>query len=67
MKKRKPADGVERVTLNRVEVAALLGIGTSKVQELTNTGRIPYIRFGRIVLYPREQVLNWISKLPRID
>lgn len=67
MKKRKPAPGVERVTMNRVEVAAMIGIGTSKVQEMTNSGRIPYVRFGRVVLYPRDQVLAWLSKLPRID
>lgn len=67
MNKRSPKSEVEPLVYTRQEVAALLGIGCTKLQELTTAGVIPHIRIGRTIRFPRAKLIAWLEKLPKLD
>lgn len=44
------------------EVAAMLGVKRWRVQELSRTGDLPTVRFGRTLRYRRSAVERWIEE-----
>ncbi|WP_448629545.1 helix-turn-helix domain-containing protein [Cellulomonas soli] len=48
----------DRQVLNRVEVAALLGIDARTVTSGVESGSIPGLRIGRRILIPRQPLLD---------
>jgi len=50
-----------KLTLNRREAAALLGIGEKLLWSKTKANRIPHVRIGGRVLYPREVLQRWLE------
>jgi excisionase family DNA binding protein len=50
-----------KLTLNRKEAAALLGIGVKLLWSKTKANRIPHIRIGGRVLYVREVLERWLE------
>lgn len=59
-----PADGTpsqERLTVNRREAAAMLGISERLLWTWTNARQIPHIRIGARVLYPLAALRQWLE------
>ena len=52
----------EPLLLRASEVAAVLGIGRTKVFELLRTGDLPAVRLGRCVRVPRAALAMWIAE-----
>jgi excisionase family DNA binding protein len=50
----------QREVLNAKQVAKLLGVHLSTVYEAANLGRIPHRRLGRLLLFERSAVLDWV-------
>lgn len=50
-----------KLTLNRKEAAALLGIGEKLLWSKTKANRIPHLRIGGRVLYVREVLERWLE------
>lgn len=44
------------------EVAALLQLRPSWVQEQTRRGNVPCVRLGRFVRYREEEIREWIAR-----
>lgn len=51
----------ERLTVNRREAAAMLGISERLLWTRTNAGEIPHVRIGSRVLYPVDELKQWLS------
>lgn len=51
----------DRLTVNRREAAAMLGISERLLWTWTNAGHIPHVRIGSRVLYPVEALRQWLS------
>ncbi len=44
------------------EVRRMLGgIGRNTLYEWVNQGKIPHKRIGRVILFPRKQVQEWLE------
>jgi excisionase family DNA binding protein len=56
-----PTPAEPKLTLNRKEAAALLGIGVKLLWSKTKANRIPHIRIGGRVLYVREVLERWLE------
>ena len=54
-----PSDYPE--VMNQVQVALLLGLSRSSVQEYTQNGTIPHLKLGRRCLYSKTKVLQWVE------
>jgi excisionase family DNA binding protein len=50
------------LAVNRREAAAMLGISERLLWTWTNTGTIPHVRIGTRVLYPVEQLRQWLER-----
>jgi excisionase family DNA binding protein len=48
--------------LTAAEVAELLSVSKSWVEERAREGDIPHVRLGRYRRYQREEVLAWLSE-----
>jgi len=44
------------------EAARVLGIGVRLLWTKTNSGEIPHFRLGRRVLYPVDQLRDWMAR-----
>lgn len=53
---------MERLLLSPSEVAALLGIGRSRVYEFLAAGILPSIRMGRSIRIPASSLREWIDR-----
>ena len=42
--------------------AKMLGIGTRKLWELTNSKQVPHLRIGRAVVYRVEALNEWLAE-----
>jgi excisionase family DNA binding protein len=49
--------------LNAEQVAAMIGMTTDYVYELSRRGRIPTITFGRTRRYRREAIEQWLAEI----
>ena len=54
-----PSDYPE--VMNQAQVALLLGLSRSSVQEYTKNGSIPHLKLGRRCLYSKTTVLQWVE------
>lgn len=41
------------------EIAELLGVSTQTVYDYAGFGKIPHIRLGRRLVFPRDAVMEW--------
>ncbi len=53
---------IPRVTLRQAEAAKSLGVSERMLFTLTREKNVPHIRFGRVVLYPVEQLHKWAKE-----
>jgi len=60
---------VPRIALRPREAAAALGIGTRKLWEITadRTSGIPHTRFGKVVVYPVDELCRWLAKQAKAE
>jgi excisionase family DNA binding protein len=58
----KGGDSQGRLAVSRGEAAAMLGISARLLWTWTNAGQIPHVRIGARVLYPVEQLREWLGK-----
>jgi excisionase family DNA binding protein len=54
------AEGDEAINLNERQAAKFLGIGARTLWQLRRDGRVPYVRFGRTVRYPKPLLTKWL-------
>ena len=59
--KKEPVSYPERLLLDSVEVAALLGLSRTKVFQMMARAELPVIRIGRCVRVPRSALEEWIA------
>lgn len=52
---------IGKLALNTAELAAALGIGKSKAQELLKTPGFPTVRLGRRVVVPVDALKEWLD------
>ncbi len=50
-----------RLALRPREAAKALGIGERLLWSKTNAGEIPCVRIGRVIVYPIEQLREWLA------
>jgi len=63
MHKRKPTKvTVEPLLLTIPQVAAMLGLGRSKVYDLIREEGLPTARFGTAVRVPAEELKQWVKR-----
>ena len=53
---------VERLALRPKEAAKALGIGERLLWSKTNCGEIPHARIGRTVVYPVDQLREYLAE-----
>lgn len=56
-----PSPSDRRLAVSRREAAQLLGISERLLWTWTNAGVIPHVRIGARVLYPVDQLREWLS------
>lgn len=54
--------GITPELLDARQVAQMLSIGRNQVYELAHGGRLPCIRFGSRMRFPRSAILKWIEQ-----
>jgi excisionase family DNA binding protein len=52
----------EPMLLRPAEAARFLAISPRKLWELTNMREVPFIRIGRSLRYPVEELRSWVTK-----
>lgn len=50
------------LALRTRDAAAALGISERTLQELTATGKVPFVKIGRANLYPVKELSEWLSR-----
>ncbi len=53
---------ITRVTMTSKEAAKYIGIGYSKILELTAANKIPHIRLGKTYYYTKEFIDKWLEE-----
>ncbi len=56
-------DSSPRLALRPKDAARALGIGERKLWSITadQTSGIPHVRFGRVVVYPVDELRRWLA------
>lgn len=54
--------GDEPLLLKPDQVAKMLGLGRTKVYEMTARGELPVTRIGTAVRVPRRELVEWIER-----
>jgi excisionase family DNA binding protein len=57
----------DALALRAGEAARLLRISTRFLAQLTREGKIPHKRVGRAILYPVEELREWLRRCPSPD
>jgi excisionase family DNA binding protein len=52
----------EPILLRVDEVAGMLGLGRSKVYDMTNVGELPVVKLGSPVRVPKQELRKWIER-----
>lgn len=52
---------LEPTLIRSAQAAHLLTISERKLWQLTNAGKVPYVRIGRSVRYDPDDLLHWIE------
>lgn len=53
---------MKSITLKARQAAAYLGISYWKILDMVKKGEIPHIRAGKLVLFRRETLDNWLAE-----
>lgn len=53
--------------LNTTEVSELIGCSSQVVRGLCHTNQIPFIRYGRAFIFPRDRIRSWLDKQATIN
>jgi predicted DNA-binding transcriptional regulator AlpA len=54
---------IQKPMLNTADLAELLGVKKQSVHKFRMLGKGPsFVKSGRIILYPRQAVLEWLEK-----
>ena len=61
-KRKQAATNVEPLLLTIPQVAAMLGLGRSKVYELIRDEGLPTARFGTAIRAPAEELKEWVKR-----
>ena len=61
-KRKQAATNVEPLLLTIPQVAAMLGLGRSKVYELIRDEGLPTARFGTAIRVPAEELKEWVKR-----
>lgn len=56
------APAKEKEFLTRGELAALIGVTTRQVDYMRKSGRLPWIKQGRRVLFKTEDIRRWLEQ-----
>jgi len=56
------AHDIPRLGLRPKEAARALGIGTRLLWEKTNCNEIPHVRVGKAIVYPVEQLREYLAR-----
>lgn len=51
-----------RITLKAREAASFLGISYWKLLDMAKRGEIPHVRVGKLLLFRRDSLENWLVK-----
>lgn len=51
----------DRLALTRAEAARSIGISERLLWSMTIAGKVPHVRVGRRVLYPKQELREWLS------
>jgi excisionase family DNA binding protein len=54
--KTKTHTNIEKLLLNKDEVAHLIGCSWRHVQNLTHSGILPYVKLGRLIRYRKQDI-----------
>ena len=62
-----PDPAIPCLALRPREAAKALGIGERKLWELTadRSSGIPFVRFGRAILYPVRELMDWLAEMAK--
>ena len=61
-KRKQAATNVEPLLLTIPQVAAMLGLGRSKVYDLIRDEGLPTARFGTAIRVPAEELKEWVKR-----
>ena len=50
------------LALRSRDAAKALGISPRKLWQMTKDGQIPFVKVGRVVLYPTAELRDWLSR-----
>ncbi len=51
---------MEVLNYNTIQLRQALGINEHKLRELVNSGRIPFIRMGKRLVFPKVAIDKWL-------
>jgi excisionase family DNA binding protein len=61
------AGRLDRLALNRQEIAELLGVSPSTVTRMVEAREIPHVRLRGSLRFPRQQLELWLGELAEDD
>ena len=53
---------IPRLALRREEAAEALGVSDRTLYEWTKAGDVPHVRRGGVLLYPVDQLRQWLAE-----
>lgn len=53
---------ISKLCLSAVEISEKTGLSISMIRKLTRSSEIPHIRVGRRILYPANEIENWLKQ-----
>lgn len=54
---------LDRLALNRQEVASMLGVSPSTVTRMVEANEIPYVRLRGSLRFPRKALEDWLDAI----
>lgn len=52
----------DRILVSAKDAARILGVGPTKIWTMTNRMELPHVRLGKRVLYPRDELKQWVAE-----
>lgn len=56
----------DTLALRPRDAARSLGVSERTLWSLTKQGKVPFVRFGKAVRYPRHLLLRWLEEQSRV-
>lgn len=60
------ASDAELLALRPRDAARTLGLSERTLWSLTKQGKVPFVRIGKAVRYPRHLLLRWLEEQSRV-